>query len=120
VKEEKAMADEAAEAEAKRLLDVLNETSRRCHTVACNYAATLARQDVLGHAETHAMINGMATAIGVFCGGMEFQRNAAHSDDPRSPEEVLADMIRDQFLAVFRDFVAKRGQQEVDQGASVS
>lgn len=118
---ETALAKRIAE---ERELAVINETAKRVHTVLCNYAETLCRQQgengVVTVADSMALIKGAVSGVAVLVARMALQRNPAAGDDPRPPEEYIADQLRVQFIDTFREVARADAQAALAAGAPVS
>jgi hypothetical protein len=91
---------------AARELDILNDAAKRVHTVLCNHAETLARQQgQAGYctaADSLALIKGGISAIAIMVARMALERSAV-SNDPRTVEEYFGDVLRTQFIDTFRE-----------------
>lgn len=114
-------ADPKAEAEAEEMahhMAVLNEVMRRVQVVMGSFTETLARgrpgMTLTGN-EVHAILNGAASAIAAYVAALSIKGEPADAGDQRSPDEVLADMIRDQFINVVVEQRAMRERVQTGQ-----
>lgn len=91
---------------AERELVILNDAAKRVHTVLCNHAEALARQQgQAGYctaADSLALIKGGISAIAVMVARMALERSPL-TNDPRSVEEYFGDVLRTQFIDTFRE-----------------
>ena len=116
------MTDKPADA-TKEQLEILNEMARRVHTVMCNYAQALSRKTKDGTVtapDSQALINGAVSGIAVMVARMAISGNPAVTGDYRPPEEYFADMLKEQFVTVYRSTQEQDAALAIKQGATIS
>lgn len=108
----------------QRELQVINEAAKRIHTVLCNYAETLCRQQgekgVVTKEDSMALLKGAVSGIAVLVARMALQRNPEAGNDPRPPEEYIADQLRVQFIDTFHEVARADAAAAIADGATVS
>lgn len=104
-------------------LEIVNEMARRVHTVMCNYAQVLSRKTKDGTVtaeDSQALINGGVSGIAVLVARMAISGNPAVTGDYRPPEEFFADMLKEQFIAVYRETQQLDASQAIGQGEPIN